>query len=71
MKEIKVFEDCIKGLVGKKLIAIGKNGCLYFEGGMAIEMGIENYEFSYEKKDLDPKNLMYYAPKMIKKEMEK
>jgi len=70
MAKIKVFEEQIKGLVGKKLIAIGESG-LYFEGGMAIEMGIECYEFNYEKKDLDPKNLMYYASSLIKKEMEK
>lgn len=69
--EIKVFEECIKSLVGKKLIAIGNDGNLYFEGGMAIEMGIENYEFNYNTKDLDPKKLMYYAPSLIKKEMEK
>jgi hypothetical protein len=70
MTKIKVFEEQIKGLVGKKLIAIGIDG-MYFEGGMAIQLGIENYEFTYNAKDLDPKQLLYYAPSLIKKEMEK
>lgn len=70
MKKVRVFEECIKGLVGKKLIAIGIDG-MYFEGGMAIQLGIENYEFAYNPRDLDTKKLLYYAPSLIKKEMEK
>ncbi|AMM44963.1 acetyltransferase [Bacillus phage SP-15] len=59
----------LKGLVNKKLLGVGNDGTMYFEGGTAvIPHQYETYVEGYSPKGLDKKKIKFYSTKLFEEE---